>query len=167
MHLLQNSHENFAPATTEHFSNAVGQVNELFTLNIPRPQERFVSASAIICTGTFEKSETPPLTVREVAQRLNVSMGLVYALCSSGRLEHRRFGTGRGTIRINVEWIEWYEQRSRRWHLSRQQTMPRRAVFKHLDSQRLAAAWASRGVKLPAQPPSPDASVPPPDADTP
>lgn len=165
MRLIPISFENFALATTEHFSNAVGQVNELFTLNTP--QERFVSASAIICTGTFEKSKTPPLTVREVAQRLNVSIGLVYALCSSGRLEHRRYGTGRGTIRVNVESIEMYEHRSRRWNSSRQQKTPSRAVFKHLDSQRLAAAWASRGVKLPAQPPSPDASVPPPDADTP
>ncbi|SFI92449.1 helix-turn-helix domain-containing protein [Planctomicrobium piriforme] len=40
------------------------------------------------------------LTVSKVAELLNVSESEVYALCRSGKLQHFRIGTGRGTIRI-------------------------------------------------------------------
>jgi excisionase family DNA binding protein len=40
------------------------------------------------------------LTVREVADRLRLSVSQVYALCASGKLPHLRFGNGRGTIRV-------------------------------------------------------------------
>jgi|GEM_PF-1215656 len=40
------------------------------------------------------------LVVSKVAELLNVSESEVYALCRSGRLQHFRIGTGRGTIRI-------------------------------------------------------------------
>lgn len=41
------------------------------------------------------------LTVKQAAQRLDVSKSLVYALCAEGRLKHYRVGIGRGTIRID------------------------------------------------------------------
>ncbi len=41
------------------------------------------------------------LSVKQAAQRLNVSKSLVYALCAEGRLKHYRVGIGRGTIRID------------------------------------------------------------------
>jgi excisionase family DNA binding protein len=43
------------------------------------------------------------MTVREAANRLEVSVSMVYALCGSGRLPHTRIGLGRGTIRVSDE----------------------------------------------------------------
>ncbi len=40
------------------------------------------------------------LTVKQAAEILSVSPGLIYALCAQGKLEHERYGLGRGTIRI-------------------------------------------------------------------
>ena len=40
------------------------------------------------------------LTVKQAAEILNVSPGLIYALCAQGKLVHERYGLGRGTIRI-------------------------------------------------------------------
>ena len=48
------------------------------------------------------------MTVREAAQRLEVSTGTVYLLCSQGLLEHARIGTGRGTIRISEQQLSAY-----------------------------------------------------------
>ena len=52
----------------------------------------------------MSKNDSTPtsslLTVREAADRLRCSRGLVYALCLQGKLEHHRLGLGRGTIRI-------------------------------------------------------------------
>jgi excisionase family DNA binding protein len=44
--------------------------------------------------------ETRPLTVKQAAERLNVSIDAVYDLCRDGRLKCFRAGEGRGTIRI-------------------------------------------------------------------
>ena len=43
------------------------------------------------------------LTVKQVAERLGVSSSQVYALCSSGKLAHYRFGVGKGALRISEE----------------------------------------------------------------
>lgn len=43
------------------------------------------------------------LTVREVAERLRVSLACVYMLVARRDLPHMRIGTGRGTIRIPEE----------------------------------------------------------------
>jgi excisionase family DNA binding protein len=43
------------------------------------------------------------MTVREAAARLEVSESLIYRLCATGQLPHRRIGTRRGTIRIDAE----------------------------------------------------------------
>lgn len=40
------------------------------------------------------------LTVKQAAEKLNVSLDTIYNLCCSGKLKHRRIGKGRGTIRI-------------------------------------------------------------------
>lgn len=53
------------------------------------------------------------LTVKETASILGVSLGSVYALVHSGQLDHRRIGTGRGTIRISEEDLEQYLEDSR------------------------------------------------------
>ena len=42
-------------------------------------------------------------TVQEIAERLQCSPALVYALCAGGQLKHHRLGLGRGTIRITQE----------------------------------------------------------------
>jgi excisionase family DNA binding protein len=39
-------------------------------------------------------------TVREVAERLRISLQAVYLLCSERKLRHLRLGVGRGTVRI-------------------------------------------------------------------
>ena len=47
------------------------------------------------------------LTVQQVAQRLNVSVGTIYAACQSGRLRHYRIGSrGRGAVRIAEDDLE-------------------------------------------------------------
>lgn len=43
------------------------------------------------------------ITIKEAAERLRVSVPLVYKLCSEGKLACIRFGTGRGTLRILEE----------------------------------------------------------------
>jgi excisionase family DNA binding protein len=43
------------------------------------------------------------LTVRQVAQRLQVSVAMVYKLCTCGKLAHVRVGVGRGTIRVREQ----------------------------------------------------------------
>ena len=40
------------------------------------------------------------LTVKQVAEMLAIAPGTVYDMCRDGILPHRRFGCGRGTIRI-------------------------------------------------------------------
>lgn len=40
------------------------------------------------------------LTVKQSARRLNVSVGCVYRLCSTGKLPHYKFGDGQGAVRI-------------------------------------------------------------------
>lgn len=82
------------------------------------------------------------LTVKRVAEILNVSQGLVYALCAQGMLEHQRYGLGRGTIRIPDDALAKYQAEARR-----APALPRPAKpgnFSHLDGQRLARAWRER-----------------------
>jgi excisionase family DNA binding protein len=50
------------------------------------------------------------LTVREAAERLGLSVSLVYALCAAKRIRHERHGMRRGTIRIPEEAIEEYHR---------------------------------------------------------
>jgi excisionase family DNA binding protein len=48
------------------------------------------------------------MTVREVAERLEVSPATVYALIAAGRLRCSRIGLGRGVIRISDEQLAEY-----------------------------------------------------------
>jgi excisionase family DNA binding protein len=48
------------------------------------------------------------LTVRDVAQRLNVSAACVYALVERRRIPHVRIGSGRGVIRFRSDDVEQY-----------------------------------------------------------
>jgi excisionase family DNA binding protein len=43
------------------------------------------------------------LTIRDVAERLNVSPGCVYTLVAQREIAHIRIGVGRGTIRVREE----------------------------------------------------------------
>jgi excisionase family DNA binding protein len=48
------------------------------------------------------------MTVRGVAERLQVSPQTIYLLCARGKLGHVRVGTGRGTIRISEQHLEGF-----------------------------------------------------------
>lgn len=48
------------------------------------------------------------MRVREVAERLEISVSMVYALIAAGRLPCTRHGLGRGTIRISEGQLEDY-----------------------------------------------------------
>lgn len=54
------------------------------------------------------------LTVRDVAQQLNVSPGCVYSLVARFEIAHVRIGAGRGTIRIREEDLGEYLTGQRR-----------------------------------------------------
>ena len=82
------------------------------------------------------------LTVKYAAEILNVSPGLVYALCAQGKIEHERYGLGRGTIRIREDALAHYQALAKC-----APALPRPApygVFTHLNGQRLAKAWKDR-----------------------
>lgn len=55
-------------------------------------------ALAAVIAG--ERGDEKPLTVRQAAERLAVSVDSIYDACESGKLRHKRIGNGRGTIRI-------------------------------------------------------------------
>ena len=48
------------------------------------------------------------MRVREVAERLEVSVATVYALVASGKLKCYRVGMGRGCIRVSAEQLAEY-----------------------------------------------------------
>src|SRR5262245_5910479 len=48
------------------------------------------------------------LSVSETAERLGVSVGLVYTLCAKKRIRGERHGLGRGTIKIPEDALEEY-----------------------------------------------------------
>lgn len=50
------------------------------------------------------------LTVREAAERLGISTGLVYGLCARKRLRHERYGLGRGIIKIPEDAIDEFRR---------------------------------------------------------
>ena len=52
-----------------------------------------------------------PLTVREAAVKLRLSLASVYALCAAKKLRHARFGPNGGRIRIESADIEAYRKR--------------------------------------------------------
>jgi|SRR5665213_4497733 len=95
---------------------------------------------------------TVMLTVKQAAEQLNVSQGLIYALCAQGKLTHERYGLGRGTIRIPESALAEFRAGSRPAPRIRPAASPA-GIFRHLDGQRLAKAWQERGVESPCPPP--------------
>ncbi len=91
------------------------------------------------------------LTVKCVAEILSVSQGLVYALCAQGKLEHERYGIGRGTIRIREESLAKFQEKVKAGSRRSWPSPPDSSVFKQLNASRLAEAWKERGVPLPSQ----------------
>lgn len=53
------------------------------------------------------------LSVKQVAERLNLSRQCVYALIDSGEIPAHRFGVGRGTIRVSAEDLNTYVDSAR------------------------------------------------------
>ena len=90
------------------------------------------------------------LKVKAVAELLNVSQACVYALAEQGRLPGFRIGVGRGTWRFDEADVLKYLLDSKQ--PSRPRTAPRPATrgqpFRHLDGDRLRAAWKQRGVDV-------------------
>jgi excisionase family DNA binding protein len=48
------------------------------------------------------------LTVKQVAERLGVSVSFVYAECTAGRMKHRRLGASKRMIRVSEEQLAEY-----------------------------------------------------------
>ena len=57
--------------------------------------------------GTLESDRTL-LTVRDVAQRLQLSVALIYSMVSDGSLPGLRVGKGRGSIRFREADVQQY-----------------------------------------------------------
>lgn len=70
------------------------------------------------------------LTVKQTAERLGVSAGLVYELCASRKLRHERHGSGRGTIRIPEDAIAEYREAAT---VQVTLILPVKRAFKHLN----------------------------------
>jgi len=56
-------------------------------------------------------ASSPPLTIKEAAAALRISLSLTYQLCKRGKIRCMRHGLGRGTIRIPADAIQEYRQR--------------------------------------------------------
>lgn len=70
------------------------------------------------------------LTVKEIAIRLKVSPGCVYALCACGRIPHLRLGIGRGAIRVVEADLQEFVE------LSRQRRPAIVPTFRHIKLSR-------------------------------
>ena len=64
-------------------------------------------------------------TVKKVAERLQVSIGTIYAAIADGRLRCYRLGRGRGAIRISEEAIQGFLASSEREQTPRLTATPR------------------------------------------
>ncbi len=71
------------------------------------------------------------LTVRDTADRLNVSRNCVYQLVEAGKLPCHRIGIGRGAIRISEEDIRQFLESCRQEKHEEPRKAPRRKL-KHL-----------------------------------
>ncbi len=93
-----------------------------------------------------------PLTVKEAAPLLGLSLASVYALCAGRRIRHARVGIGRGKIVIPPDAVAEYlsggtvEPGGEAFPTPTGQ--PRKGpvrTFGNLDSERLLAAWKEQG----------------------
>ena len=53
-------------------------------------------------------TDAPPLTVKEAARRLSLSVASVYALCAARKLRHQRVGAKRMKILVPADAVEEY-----------------------------------------------------------
>ena len=72
------------------------------------------------------------LTVRDVANTLNVSASCVYQLIESGNLPHHRIGVGRGAIRMSEADLNEYLSSCHREKMSEAPRRAPRVTLKHL-----------------------------------
>ena len=90
----------------------------------------------------------PLLTVKQVAEMMNVSPSTVYDLAATGRIPCHRIGSrGRGTLRFTEEHVAVYLAST----LTAANITPSEAAsarpvgpFSELDPDRLARAWRKR-----------------------
>jgi len=90
------------------------------------------------------------LTVKQVAEQLSVSDSTIYALAENRMLVGCKIGVGRGTWRFHQSDVEAYLQASKT-DQPEQAPGPRAKKpppFKHLDGERLRAAWQRQGVPV-------------------
>ena len=74
------------------------------------------------------------LTVKQAAETLGVSAGLMYELIAARRIAHERHGLGRGKILIPLLAIEDYRHRQTIGvQVEFERVKPRRAKLKHLN----------------------------------
>ena len=83
------------------------------------------------------------LKVSQVAKRLNLSGSKVYELIEQGKLFHHRMG---GAIRVSEEQLQRFLEETKRERSPSENRQPRARVrtFKHLDGDRLLAAWQQK-----------------------
>ena len=72
------------------------------------------------------------LKVKQVAERLNVSSSIVYALIDGGALKCNRIGLGRGTIRVSEDALREYLQRNEQGGASIPLSPDGKPLLKHL-----------------------------------
>jgi excisionase family DNA binding protein len=70
------------------------------------------------------------MTVKEAAERLEISISLVYGLIAAGHLRCTRHGLGRGTIRVSEQQLGEY-LKSREWGTS-PDPQPVKRSFRHV-----------------------------------
>jgi excisionase family DNA binding protein len=89
------------------------------------------------------------LRVKDVAKRLSCSLSTVYQVIESGALPSHRVGVRQG-IRVSEDDLNEYL--SQRRSVTRPQpiaeTKRSGVQFKHLDGERLRAAWRQQGVRF-------------------
>lgn len=95
------------------------------------------------------------LRVRDIAVRLNISLSKAYELVNRGRIVSCRF---EGAIRVSEEDLQEYVARCKKGRglrVDERKHSPRAGQpFRHLDGDRLLAAWRRQGVGF--DPPSAD-----------
>jgi excisionase family DNA binding protein len=71
------------------------------------------------------------LTVKQAAERLGVSPGLIYSLVSARKIRYTRVGHGRGRLRIPEDALEEYVAKAT-FGVEETKPEPRRFRLKHL-----------------------------------
>lgn len=88
-------------------------------------------------------------TVKQIAQQLALSPSSVYELIATGRIPALRLGPRRGAIRIRNNDLQAYLHMSSSDMQSPVKPANDRKdtgrLFKHLDAERLRAAWRQQG----------------------